>query len=248
MSDPATPPQSPSPATPNPVPYAAPASASAQVAGPASILLKVSAGVAIFLALMSLIEAVLPRGGWIAAAIGGLASCIGLIGTLVMIAALVVYLIWQYRAYAQVRAAGASTTYTPGWSVGWWIIPFANFVFSRPILVDLWAASGATASPGPTSSVEQSAGGRPRFVWLCFVGFFALLLLGIVLGIIGIWSGIIGRLSNVVMAAMYVVWGAFFFGLALFSEDVQRTFGIATPATPAVPPAAPPAPSATTPS
>lgn len=37
--------------------------------------------------------------------------------------------VWMYRAAANLRAFGNPyLNYTPGWSVGWWFVPFANLV------------------------------------------------------------------------------------------------------------------------
>ncbi len=201
--------------------YAAPAG-SASLAKPAAILLKIAAVLTLVQAFLSLITALLPG-----SIIGGIVfGCIGLLITfpmlLVALAGAIVYLLWQYRAYTQVRAAGATTTYTPGWSVGWLVIPIANIIFSKPILVDLWIASGATATPAPTSSIEQSAGGRPTFAWYCLVGGLAIIVLAILVAIIGVFVPLLGRLSQLMIAAAMVAMAGAFFTLALFTQDVQR--------------------------
>src|SRR5438105_10172089 len=55
---------------------------------------------------------------------------LGVIGILFLIATIVVWLIWQYRTHANLRALGAGNLrFAPGWVVGWWFIPFANVVF-----------------------------------------------------------------------------------------------------------------------
>src|SRR5256885_11965282 len=45
----------------------------------------------------------------------------------VFIGTMVAWLIWQYRAYANLRLIGSrQTVYTPGWSGGYWFIPTAD--------------------------------------------------------------------------------------------------------------------------
>jgi len=63
------------------------------------------------------------------------------------------WLLWQYRAHANLRALGsADLRYTPGWAVGWWFIPIANIVMPFNTMRELWKASDPTAG-----SVEWSA-------------------------------------------------------------------------------------------
>jgi hypothetical protein len=49
-----------------------------------------------------------------------------LIFVLATIAALVVALIWQYRAASSARALGYEATHSPGWGVGCWFVPIVN--------------------------------------------------------------------------------------------------------------------------
>ena len=51
---------------------------------------------------------------------------IGVVGGLVTLAAIVVWLVWQYRARSNLDGLGAvGLRYSPGWAVGWWFIPVA---------------------------------------------------------------------------------------------------------------------------
>lgn len=50
--------------------------------------------------------------------------------------------VWIYRAAANVRALGATRLeYTPGWSVGWYAVPFANLVKPFHAMNEIWRAS-----------------------------------------------------------------------------------------------------------
>jgi hypothetical protein len=58
----------------------------------------------------------------------------------------ILWLIWQYRAHANIRALGAGELkYSPGWAVGWWLIPFANIVMPFLTTRELWKASDPEA-------------------------------------------------------------------------------------------------------
>jgi Domain of unknown function (DUF4328) len=55
----------------------------------------------------------------------------------------IVWLVWQHRSHANLRAASLSgLRTTPGWAVGWWLIPFANLVKPFQTVRELWKASG----------------------------------------------------------------------------------------------------------
>lgn len=51
----------------------------------------------------------------------------------------VFFLIWVYRAHANVRALGfGELKFTPGWAVGWWFIPFFNLVQPARAMAELY--------------------------------------------------------------------------------------------------------------
>jgi Domain of unknown function (DUF4328) len=55
----------------------------------------------------------------------------------------IVWLVWQHRSQANLHAARLRELhYTPGWAVGWWLIPFANLVKPFQTVRELWKASG----------------------------------------------------------------------------------------------------------
>jgi hypothetical protein len=52
------------------------------------------------------------------------------------------WLMWQHRAYANLRLIGSrDTEYTPGWSVGYWFIPFINLYRPYQITAELYRRS-----------------------------------------------------------------------------------------------------------
>jgi hypothetical protein len=59
-----------------------------------------------------------------------------------LVATIVVWLIWQHRAHANLRALGTELEYSPGWAVGFWLIPIANLWKPFQVNRELWKASG----------------------------------------------------------------------------------------------------------
>jgi hypothetical protein len=59
------------------------------------------------------------------------------------IATAVAWFVWLHRAVANARSLGVPTEATPGWSVGWWFIPFANLVKPYRILRSLYDGVGS---------------------------------------------------------------------------------------------------------
>jgi len=54
----------------------------------------------------------------------------------------VCWLMWQHRAYANLRLIGLrDTEYTPGWSVGYWFIPLINLYRPYQITAELYRRS-----------------------------------------------------------------------------------------------------------
>jgi Domain of unknown function (DUF4328) len=75
--------------------------------------------------------------------------------------AVVAFVVWLHRAY--VNAAQLSSMqmrFTPGWAVGWFFVPIANFYRPFQIVSDLWLASDrywtwATPDPGSPPSLSR---------------------------------------------------------------------------------------------
>ena len=79
------------------------------------------------------------------------------ISTLVFVATAVVFIIWQWRMAKNAELLGAQRPrFTPGWSIGAWFIPLANFVIPLLIFQDLWRASTPAARPDSWRREEGS--------------------------------------------------------------------------------------------
>jgi hypothetical protein len=89
--------------------------------------------------------------------------------TLVLaIATAVLLIIWQWRCAKNAELLGRDQPrFGPGWSIGAWFIPLANFVIPVLIFQDLWRASSAGARPGAWRSEKGS--GLVALWWVLFV-------------------------------------------------------------------------------
>jgi len=94
---------------------------------------------------------------------------------LLQVVILVLFLVWTYRSTANLIMLGAGPlTYTPGWAVGWYLIPIANIWMGFAVMSQLWRASFSLSSNEPGKAV-------PARVW----GWWLLLLAWTLLTIIG---------------------------------------------------------------
>jgi hypothetical protein len=59
-----------------------------------------------------------------------------------LVLAAIAWLRWQHRAYANLLLGGSrEAEYTPGWSVGYWFVPFINFIRPYQVTRELWLRS-----------------------------------------------------------------------------------------------------------
>jgi hypothetical protein len=73
-------------------------------------------------------------------------NAMGVVEAILMLVIVVLWLFWQYRAQSNLRALGAENLrYTPGWAVGWWFIPIANFAIPYLTVRELVKASNPAA-------------------------------------------------------------------------------------------------------
>jgi hypothetical protein len=92
------------------------------------------------------------------------------------IATAVVFLMWLYRAYANIVSFGVKDLEnSPGWAVGSFFVPVFNLGGPLVIVQELWRASDPRARD---SWKEGSASVLAGFWWACFLS-------GIILGLIG---------------------------------------------------------------
>jgi Domain of unknown function (DUF4328) len=87
---------------------------------------------------------------------------VGVAAVIVNVGTIVVFAMWIYRAAANIRDADVpGFEYTPGWAVGWYFIPFANFVKPFSAMRQIWNASrGAT--------IDLDEGHSTLTIWWAF--------------------------------------------------------------------------------
>jgi uncharacterized protein DUF4328 len=78
---------------------------------------------------------------------------LGAIASLVALATIVTWLVWQHRVTANVWARGHRIATRPGWAVGWWFIPIAHLWMPAVALARVYRASLASS-------------GRPARAWI----------------------------------------------------------------------------------
>ena len=96
----------------------------------------------------------------------------------------IAFLMWLHRVVANSWALGAhNLRFTPGWAVGWWFVPIANWVRPFQVVSEAWRA----ADSDDALSTAASRGGHrlPAFLWMWWI----LYLLGSLIGSAGIVAG-----------------------------------------------------------
>jgi hypothetical protein len=98
-------------------------------------------------------------------------NAMGVIEAVLMLVIVVLWLLWQYRAQSNLSALGAENLrYSPGWAVGWWLIPIANLAIPYLTVRELLKASNPEAG-----AVDWAATRTPTIIplwwgaWLAHV-------------------------------------------------------------------------------
>lgn len=114
----------------------------------------------------------------------GAVAALGLLLSGVSIFTYVVFLVWMHAAAKNVRSFGCEgLEFTPGWVVGWWFIPFMNWVKPFQAMRELWNASDPDAIGRGSLAWRSSRGPSTLGVW------WATYLLGGVVGVVGALVG-----------------------------------------------------------
>lgn len=135
--------------------------------------------------------AILSMGGVV-----GLALLVVLVSIGVFIAQAILILQWFHRAAWNSKRIGETLgfkmTLEPGWAVGGWFIPLANYVLPYLVAADIHKAhEAATKAAGGTATFSK---GNLLLWWLTWVG--AQILPGMIGGIMGVQAGLSGNASG----------------------------------------------------
>jgi hypothetical protein len=83
---------------------------------------------------------------------------------------MVLFIVWMFRAAKNNEALGrTSPRFSPGWSIGAWFIPLANFVIPVLIMQDLWRGSDPTTRRGLTSWRAAAGSALVGFWWAAWL-------------------------------------------------------------------------------
>ncbi|MGC1270953.1 MAG: DUF4328 domain-containing protein [Croceibacterium sp.] len=81
------------------------------------------------------------------------------IGSIVLVA------MWIHRAHANLQSLGVDgLSFTPGWAVGWYFIPFANLIKPFQAMRELW-----NVSFGNNDGYSAEAPGNVKVWWACWI-------------------------------------------------------------------------------
>jgi hypothetical protein len=105
-----------------------------------------------------------------AARLGGMVLPVsGVVGNFGFFVAMVMFLVWFYRARVNAEGHGWPQRLSPGWAIGAWFVPVVNFWFPFRIMVDIWRA-GLPEQPRTKIAI------LPGMWWASVLAFFYLLL------------------------------------------------------------------------
>jgi len=116
----------------------------------------------------------------------------------------IAWLLWQRRVNLRLRALGREgMRFSPGWTIGWYFIPFANLLVPPQMMQELWQAS----DPGSDASGWKSS--RPTNL---VYGWYGSFIVANVISRVGLMSFMSGErtgslLSDVASALLIVVAG-----------------------------------------
>jgi hypothetical protein len=101
--------------------------------------------------------------------IGGLTMIAGGCSQMIAYVVAVVFIcMWCHRANNVAHALGRQgMAFTPGWTVGWWFIPFANLVMPFRVMKELWQTSRQGADP--IAWKARPASGKIGGWWACYL-------------------------------------------------------------------------------
>jgi hypothetical protein len=93
-------------------------------------------------------------------AVDGAVAATTIVHMLLYLAIAAVFIIWQYRHAKNAKLIGPHGGLSPGWAIGGWFIPFANFVLPG---VQLYQ-SGRMSDPTPPGAPSYRSGKGPAIV------------------------------------------------------------------------------------
>jgi hypothetical protein len=130
---------------------------------------------------------------------------IGGISALIIAVTAILWVIWQFRGQKNVRALGAANLrFAPGWVVGWWFIPVANYAMPYLTMRELYKASDPDAG-----AVEWAAMATPLLLPLWWAAWLLRQILAVAAGTVtsGDTAGTTEHLNHVIAAEGLLITG-----------------------------------------
>jgi Domain of unknown function (DUF4328) len=88
-------------------------------------------------------------------------AIVGLVQFIITIVTMITFFRWIYRSNKNLQAlSGVSMSFTPGWSVGWYFVPFSNFYKPYQVMKEIWQVSHKS------EDTDHSIIGRWWALWL----------------------------------------------------------------------------------
>jgi uncharacterized Tic20 family protein len=100
---------------------------------------------------------------------------LGVVSNFGFFVAMIMFLVWFYRARINAEGHGWPQRLTPGWAIGAWFAPVVNFWFPFQIMVDIWRA-------GLPEQARANRAILPGIWWTSLLAFFCLLSLHVPTG------------------------------------------------------------------
>lgn len=92
---------------------------------------------------------------------------IGIISILCLVATIVIFIMWYYRAYKNLHALKINRLhYTPGWAIGGWFVPILNLSRPYEIMKEIWNETQRFYLPDGENSSSVSIIGWWWTFWL----------------------------------------------------------------------------------
>lgn len=105
-----------------------------------------------------------------------LTGIVALVQIPVAIATGILFLAWIHRAHRNLPVLGGrGLRFTPGWAVGWFFVPFLNFVQPAQVMTEVWHGSDPGGlerdlqPDGPSARNKLSAPSLVTWWWLLYI-------------------------------------------------------------------------------
>src|SRR5262249_9434379 len=84
--------------------------------------------------------------------------CTNVVALILLVGTAIPFCMWVYQANVNLRQMGVmGLEFTPGWAVGWFLIPLVNWYRPYSVLQELWKASDPTAAGESVVGWKRSA-------------------------------------------------------------------------------------------